>query len=162
MLRELIALSPQSKTWIYPCDRELSYDEIEEIRELLFPFLEEWTSHSHSLMTYGNVFHRQFIALFVDELQANAASGCSIDTSVHFIEQLGSKLGANFFNRTHIQYMIEEDIFQIPLTDIKSKLDDGTINKDTWVFDHSVTSKDKFIKNWVTPLENTWMKKYLK
>ena len=40
MLKELIALDPDSKVWIYQSDRQLSYDEVDEIRQLIFDFVQ--------------------------------------------------------------------------------------------------------------------------
>ncbi|MBK9689769.1 MAG: hypothetical protein IPO65_19330 [Saprospiraceae bacterium] len=67
MVRELIALGPESRAWIYAADRELTYEGLDIAREMLFPFLEEWTSHSKELMCYGNIFHQRFLGIFVDE-----------------------------------------------------------------------------------------------
>lgn len=95
MVRELIALGPESRAWIYAADRELTYEELDIAREMLFPFLEEWTSHSKELMCYGNIFHQRFLGIFVDE-SLSQASGCSIDTSSRFVQQLSEKLKVDF------------------------------------------------------------------
>ncbi|HRD07178.1 MAG TPA: hypothetical protein PK037_06415, partial [Saprospiraceae bacterium] len=63
MVRELIALEPSARVWIFASERAFSYDELDDIREKLHTFLEEWTSHSKALLTYGNVFHRRFLAI---------------------------------------------------------------------------------------------------
>jgi hypothetical protein len=104
MVRDLIALENTSKVWIYQADRDITYDELDEMRPEIFQFLEEWTSHNQHLMTYGNVFHRRFLAFFVDET-FSGASGCSIDKSVNFVEYLGAKYKINFFDRNTFAYM---------------------------------------------------------
>ena len=91
MVRELIALAPESRVWLYAASRELSYEELDIAREMLLPFLEEWTSHSRELMCYGNIFHQRFLGIFVDESMA-PASGCSIDASSRFVQHLSEKL----------------------------------------------------------------------
>jgi hypothetical protein len=112
MILDLIALDNSAKVWIYQADREFSYDELDEIRPMIFDFLDQWTSHQNMLMTYGNVFHRRFLAMFVDESLAGA-SGCSIDASVRFVKQLESHFGVSLMGRDTVAYIIDEEIINI-------------------------------------------------
>ena len=67
MILDLIALDNSSKVWVYQSKTELSDEQIAEIKEDLSQFLERWTSHNKMLYTYGNIFHKRFLAIFVDE-----------------------------------------------------------------------------------------------
>jgi len=60
MVLDLIALSSESRVWIYVADREMSYDEIYTVRDRMEVFLTKWASHNVSLDCYGNVFHKRF------------------------------------------------------------------------------------------------------
>lgn len=160
MVRELIALENNSKVWVYPSDRELSYDELDSVREQLFDFLDVWTAHNQNLMTYGNVFHRRFLALFVDETYS-VASGCSIDKSVNFLEGLRRQHGLNFFERMQFQYMVEEEIYQIQKSELKEAYLDGRITDDTLFFDHLVNTKEDFLKSWLKPFSESWHYKFV-
>ncbi len=162
MVLDLIALAPSSRVWVYQADRFLSYDELDDARELLFPFLEQWTSHTKELYTYGNIFHRRFLALFVDESASHGTSGCSIDSSVHFIQQLGAKLNIDFFDRMHFCYLDDqEEVQSVNRVQLKEKYAAGDIKEDTFFFDNLVDTKENFIKNWTVQLGESWIKKML-
>ncbi len=161
MVLDLIALSSESRVWIYVADRELTYDEIYIVRDKLEGFLNNWASHNVSLDCYGNVFHKRFLALFVDPSRSGA-SGCSIDSSVHFIEELGKELGVDFFNRRQYSYFqADEEIITLSESDFKEKYVQKEIDGDTLVFDHLVNSKEKFINQWVRPLSTSWLTRIL-
>ncbi len=160
MVLDLIALDNSARVWIYQADRELSYDELDIIRDELFPFLDSWTSHSHDLFTYGNVFHRRFLAFFVDESKSTGASGCSIDKSVSFVKTMGESLNVDFFNRLNFAYFNEEEeVIVVSNSEFKSRFQNGTINDRTLVFDNLVGTKKKFLEEWIIPLEESWHKK---
>jgi hypothetical protein len=161
MVRDLIALENSSRVWIYQADRDITYDELDEMRPEIFEFLDQWTSHNHELLTYGNVFHRRFIALFVDDTIAGP-SGCSIDKSVKFIEYLGSKYKVDLFNRNLFAYMQDDEVKFIEKNSLKLCFDNGDINHETLFFDHLVQTKGDFLKRWITPLKNTWINKFIK
>jgi hypothetical protein len=160
MIRDLIALENTSKVWVYQASRDFTYDELDEARPLIFDFLDSWTSHNQDLLTYGNIFHRRFLALFVDESHATA-SGCSIDKSVHFVTELGNQFGVNFFDRETIAYMIDEEIYFCPLSSLKDLYKEGTINDGTLMFNHLVTTKGDFLKKWIIPLNESWYKRFV-
>ena len=161
MILDLIALDMSSRVWVYQADREFSYDELDVAREDIFHFLNEWTAHSNELDCYGNIFHRRFLGLFVDESRAST-SGCSIDSSVRFVQALGKKFDVNFFDRQTYAYMTpEEEIFTTHHNELGALHAKGTINDDTFFFDNLVDSKEKFLKQWIKPLKDSWHHKFL-
>jgi hypothetical protein len=127
---------------------------------MIFDFLDQWTSHQNMLMTYGNVFHRRFLAMFVDESLAGA-SGCSIDASVRFVKQLESHFGVSLMGRDTVAYMIDEEISTLPLNELGSAVIDGRLQADTFVFDNLVKNKDAFLKEWCKPMNESWHKRFV-
>jgi hypothetical protein len=160
MLKDLIALAPESRVWVYPASREIKYEELDVVRPILFSFLERWTAHNQSLITYGNIFHQRFVGLFVDE-SAAGASGCSIDSSVHFIQNLGEQLSIDFFNRQSVQFLIEDQVVTYQLQDLKDKYKQGLINEDTLFFDNLVKTKEQFLKSWIIPIKTGWVRRFI-
>lgn len=157
MIKELIALDDRSKVWVYPADRFISYDEIDYARPTLYDFVNRWSSHGAEVPAYGNIFHRRFLVLFADETRLSGVSGCSIDSSVHFIRALGAKLQVNFFDRLTCHYFKDEEIESIPLAGLQEAYDGNIIDTDTLFFDHTVDSKHKFLTQWIRPIQETWM-----
>jgi hypothetical protein len=160
MIRDLIALDKSSKLWIYQSDRDFTYDELDSARPRIFEFLDQWTSHNQTLLTYGNVFHKRFLVFFVDET-VSGASGCSIDKSVHFVEELGASLGMDFFGRAIFSFIKDDEVRFINKADMKSAYQNNEIDDDTLFFDHLVKTKDDFLKKWLVPLNASWHKKFI-
>ena len=69
-------------------------------------WIEEWAAHGNELKATGAILYDRFLVLVVDETH-EGASGCSIDSSVKFIKELGAKLNIDFFNRLNL--VIEEN-----------------------------------------------------
>src|SRR5688572_25761964 len=91
--------SPSSRVWIYQSSRLFSLSQAFELEDAINAFCDEWRSHGADVKAYGNLFFGQFIILMADENQS-MVSGCSTDSSVRFIKQLGEKYNVDFFDRT--------------------------------------------------------------
>jgi len=159
-MRDLIALDDSSKVWIYQASRELTYDEIDVVRENTYKFISSWVSHNQDLMGYGNIFHRRFLAFFVDESRSATASGCSIDKSVNFVKQLQNELKIDFFDRTLFCYMIDEEIKEVKQADLPALKASQGINEETLFFDNLVKNKGDFLKFWIKPLKDSWQHRF--
>lgn len=155
MLRELIALEDSSRVWIYQADRDFNYDELDEVRPYVFDFVDKWTSHHQQVFGYGNIFHKRFIALFVDE-SAASASGCSIDSSVAFVKSIGAKLNMDFFDRMNFTYLEDDLVKTVKSSELSSALTNQEISNDTLFFDNLVKTKGDFLKYWLKPLNQSW------
>lgn len=160
MLRELIALENESKVWIYQSDREFTYDELDQVRPEIFKFVDQWTSHHNSVSGYGNIFHRRFIALFVDETMSKT-SGCSIDSSVAFVKSVGNALDINFFDRLNFTYLENDEVKSIKNVDLSKALENNKIQDSTLFFDNLVKSKGDFLQSWLKPLKDSWHSNFL-
>lgn len=158
-MHDLIALDDSSRVWIYQADRELTYDELDIARPRIYKFIDSWISHNRQLIGYGNIFHRRFIALFVDESIAGA-SGCSIDSSVRFLKDLGAELNVDLFGRNEFAYFKEDEIYTTTKSELKSLKESGNIDNETMFFNNLVSTKGDFLKGWVAPLETTWLNKF--
>ena len=157
---DLIALDNSSKVWLYQADREFSYEELDTIREDLFHFLTAWTSHNNELMCYGNVFHKRFLGLFVDESKAGV-SGCSIDKSVKFVNALGQKLDVGFFDRMTHAFLENDEVHTLPHDKLSESYEAGKINDNTLFFDNLVKTKGDFLTSWIKPLKDSWHTRFL-
>ncbi|MDR0801782.1 hypothetical protein [Fluviicola sp.] len=103
-------LPDEARLWSYQSDRKLTATEKTWIEEVLSDFLKEWAAHGAKLDAYGTVLGDYHVLLVVHEEQANA-SGCSIDSSVHFIKHLEKELGISFFNRLKMLVDASEPYF---------------------------------------------------
>ncbi len=159
-MTELIALDDQSKVWIYQADRFFTDDEMDEIIPAIRQFVTEWVSHSNQLRAYGNLFHHRFICLFVDETNSHA-SGCSIDSSVRFIKEIGRKYDVDLMGRTEFAYLYEDEVHSIAMQSLSDAVQKDKIQMDTLFFDHNVKTKVEFLAEWLQPLKDSWHKRFV-
>ena len=156
------SMEQTARVWIYQADRQLSEIEKAEIMSLTDQFLEKWTAHGKDLRSAAGIFYDQFLVLSVDE-NFNQASGCSIDSSVHFVEQLGQKFNIDFLDKTKVFYLKNPDSRQlesIPFTSVRNTVQSGRLKPDTLTFNNLVTTKADFDEKWLLPASDTWLKKY--
>jgi hypothetical protein len=147
--------SPQSRVWIYQSDRKLTDQEVQQIQPELDRFTTSWTAHNNQLQAKGEVRYNRFFILIVDESQAGA-SGCSIDKSVHFMQQVQQHLGINLFDRFNLAYRDGEEVLSLSRHGFEAKLKDGSINKQTIVYNNLVQNLTELETKWEVPFKDSW------
>jgi hypothetical protein len=95
-----------SQIWVYSANRFLTDQEEVFVNQNLKTFVNQWAAHGADLKADAVILNKNFIVLISDENEAKA-SGCSIDSSVRFIKDLGKELNIDFFNRLSV--LIEKD-----------------------------------------------------
>ena len=160
MMRDLLAFPDTSRVWIYQADEPLPEESIHDINRLISQFAVQWTSHNMQLKATGGLLHDRFLVLVADESHAGA-SGCSIDTSVRFIKQLGEKYKRDFFDRFTFAYLDGDQVKSIHRDALAEAYRSGTITDDTLFFDNLVSDKGAFIKRWLAPFGESWMKRFV-
>ncbi|MCC6816883.1 MAG: hypothetical protein IT267_10765 [Saprospiraceae bacterium] len=157
---DFLAYPDDARIWIYASDSRIDDYKIPHVQQIIKEFCLQWTSHREDLVTTGGILHNYFIVLIVDQ-HKNPPGGCALDNSIHFIKKLGSELNVDFLNRNIVHYIINENVYSVHLDNIKEALQKATINEDTRFFDNLVSSKKEFIKNWVIPFKNSWIKRLI-
>ncbi|MBC9812607.1 hypothetical protein H9Y05_09005 [Crocinitomicaceae bacterium CZZ-1] len=99
-------LPDSSKIWIYQNQGAIPQEVQKAIQAKLDVFVRQWAAHKVQLYGASAILEDYFIVLAVDE-NMTAASGCSIDSSVHFIKELEKEFNLRLFDRLHV--LIEEN-----------------------------------------------------
>ncbi len=156
MTSPLDQMVPESRIWIYGAERALTDTETTVIRNRLQEFVAGWVSHRRELNAAADVLHNRFLVICVDETQAEA-SGCSIDGSVHFLQDLSAEMGVDFFNRMRFSYRDEQgNIHTVSREEFKDLYKNGTLENDTVVFDPLVKELGELRQIFERPLEDSW------
>jgi len=92
----------------------------------------------------------------------NNATGCSIDASVHFIQDLEQKYNVDLMDKMNVSYKQGEFIAYKPLLDFKKMAKDRAISKGTIVFNNLVNNIAEFKDNWEVPASESWHSRFLK
>lgn len=140
-----------SRLWIYPSDRVLTEREQTFINESLVQFTNQWAAHGTKLEASSAILYNTFIVLIVNE-DIEPASGCSIDSSVKVIKEIGTKLNVNFFDRNKIVYL---DNNEVEFTEL-SKL--SKLNNEV-VFNSSVANFNDFQNKFELPFKESALSK---
>ncbi|HRG69362.1 MAG: hypothetical protein JNL65_07075 [Saprospiraceae bacterium] len=160
-MMDLISFPDHSRIWIYASDREIEDSLVWEINTKIYQFSQEWISHQKALRSTGGLLHAYFLVLVVDQ-QINQPGGCSIDTSVRFIQELGTNYNLNFFNRDLFYYLSDGKVKTINRIETQLNTLPKEINEETLFFDNLVSDKLNFQKNWLKPLKESWHSKFIK
>jgi hypothetical protein len=155
MFVEFDKIPDTSRIWIYQSNREFSSEEVNVIKFNAKKFIENWTRHGDDLKGSFTIVYNRFIVIAVDENFANV-SGCSIDASVRFIQQIQSELNVDLLNKLHIAFKTNDDVNSVSLNDFRSFIGNDKITQDTIVFNNLVNTKADFESKWEVPAKESW------
>lgn len=155
MTVEFSSLPQTARLWIYQCNRSFTLDEIQEISNKLQTFLEGWTAHGADLKAAFEIRYKRFIVIGLDQNQ-QLASGCSIDASVHFIQQLETAFKVDLLDKLNVSYKQGDYIAYKPLKEFKKMVKDKAVSKNTIVFNHLVQTKAEYLDFWEVPAAESW------
>jgi len=153
--------SSKSRVWVYQSNRLFSLSEALEIEKRLETFCQQWHAHGAPVQAYSNLFFGQFVVLMADETSTQV-SGCSTDSSVNFIKNLGAEFGVDFFDRASLAFFIKDKIQLLPLNQLSYAFENGFINGDTLYFNNLVLNKEQLEQDWIIPVKDSWLAKKLK
>lgn len=160
MLTDFNSLPETSRIWIYQADRSFTADELQEIQSEMDAFLKDWTAHGSNLKAGYEIRYKRFIVIALDQSQA-AASGCSIDASVHFIQHLEKKYGVSLLDKMNVSYKQGEYIAYKPLADFKKMAKQKAVSKKTVVFNNLVNNKQEYEEHWEVPASESWHARFM-
>ena len=150
-------LSPNSKVWVYQSNRKFTEAEAIVIIEKIKQFVSQWTAHKMEVTGDGGLLYNRFIVLMADETNVGV-SGCSVDSSVHFIRSIGHEFSVNFFDRWQIAYKSGEDVLSCTREEFETLVSTGIVQDETIVFNNLVHTKTDFENKWQLPYKNSWLK----
>jgi predicted MPP superfamily phosphohydrolase len=160
MLVDFKTLPETSRVWIYQANRSLTENELEEISQKLDVFIDNWTAHGADLHGGYELKYKRFIVIALNQT-VNGATGCSIDASVNFIQQLEKDYNIDLLDKMNVSYKQGEFIAYKPLADFKKMAKDRAVSKNTIVFNNLVSNKAEYEENWEVPASESWHNRFL-
>lgn len=151
-----------SRVWVYQSERELTSAETESIKRKAQEFVAQWTSHDQLMKACIEIFHNRFIVVCVDEKTA-PSSGCGIDKSVKFIQELEKNFSVSLMDRMIVAYRKgltptlsegEGEVLTCHVSELKNL-------GEVFVFNNLVATKEELEKNWEVPIEKSWHKQFV-
>lgn len=159
MLVDFNSLPEESRIWIYQANRSFSETEISEIEGKLDVFLENWTAHGADLNAGYLIKYKRFIIIALNQ-SMNHATGCSIDSSVNFIQQLEKEYNVDLLDKMNVSYKQGDFIAYKTLIDFKKMAKEKAVSKNTIVFNNLASSIAEFNESWEVPAEESWHNRF--
>lgn len=160
MLVPFTELPDSSRVWIYQSNRSFTDQELEEITSKLESFITQWTAHGANLKASYDIKYKRFITLALDQ-ELNAATGCSIDSSVKFIQDLEQKYNVDLLDKMNVSYKQGEFVAYKTLTDFRKMAKEKAVSKNTIVFNNLVNNKGEYLSDWEVPASDSWHNRFL-
>lgn len=152
-------LPENSRIWIYQSNRKFSDDELVAIEEELKAFIENWSAHGTGLEASYLLKYNRFIILSVNQ-EVQQATGCSIDSSVAFIQSLEQKYQVDLLDKMNVTFKNGEHIAHKSLLDFKRMAKEKAVTANTIVFNNLVNTIEEFNESWEVPAGDSWHSRF--
>lgn len=160
MLVDFNILPEESRIWIYQANRSFTDTEIDEIESKLQTFLTNWSAHGSDLQAGYLIKYKRFIVIALNQ-NLQAATGCSIDASVQFIQQLEKDYSVDLMDKMNVSYKQGDFIAYKNLKDFRQMAKDKAVSKNTIVYNNLVTTIAEFNDNWEVPASDSWHGRFM-
>ena len=154
-----IELPLESKIWIYQSNRKFTDDEFQEIDVATQAFINDWSAHGTSLEASYLLKYNRFI-IFAVNPEVQATTGCSIDKSVQFIQDLEQKYQVDLLDKMNVTFKNGEFVAHKTLIEFKKMAKDKAVTGATIVFNNLVNSIEEFNESWEVPAEDSWHSRF--
>lgn len=152
-------LPQESKIWIYQSNRKFSDEEITSIESDLKKFIDSWTAHGKSLEASFLLRYNRFIIIAVNQ-EVQAATGCSIDESVGFVQRLEKDFQVELLDKMNVTFKLGEHIAHKTLIEFKKMAKEKAVSENTIVFNNLVNSIEEWNDNWEVPAGESWHSRF--
>lgn len=154
---------PESRVWVFQCNRLFSENEKKEIEEILKDFTANWKSHGNPIKGTFNIFFDRFIVLIADGSIYHICGG-SLDSSTRLMKELEENYSIKLMDRMSFAFALNETdsdyrVLLIQMNELRDAIEKGTINGDTLFFNNLVDTKKELEESWILPVKNSWLTK---
>ena len=151
----------QRRVWVYQANRFMTDTETHQAQAYLDAFNAQWKAHQVKLAARISVLHHLFVIIEVDQAHQEA-TGCAIDTSVKMMQELGNRLGIDFFDRQMIAYQGQEGSLHLArLPELAQHYAEGRLTDESMVYNNLVDNGEDFDQKWRQPLKASWMARFV-
>jgi hypothetical protein len=152
-------LPEESRIWIYQSNRKFTDEEMADIESDLHSFIDSWTAHGKSLEASYQLRYNRFIIIAVNS-DVQAATGCSIDASVEFIQKLEKKYNVDLLDKMNVTFKLGEHVAHKPLVEFKKMAKEKAVSANTIVFNNLVNNIAEYNESWEVPAQDSWHSRF--
>ena len=155
------SLPNHARIWIYPYNRPFSQEELEPLQSRLNEFLSKWTAHNQTLEASFELPYDRFIVIGLNQ-DVVKASGCSIDASVRFIQEIEKQFDIILLDKMNVTFKQGNFLAYKPLQDFVKMAKAKSVSKETIVFNNLVDNMAEYRQFWEVPASESWHIRFIK
>jgi hypothetical protein len=153
------SLPDSARVWVFASDRELSGAAADTLLAAVDQFLSQWKAHGMPLRCAREWRDGRFLAIGVD-VDAENASGCSIDGLFRTLQQLERTIGSRLVGGGRVFYRVGSEIRAATRDEFIEGIKRGEVCGETPVFDTSVTGAKAWRTGFEQPAGSGWTAPY--
>lgn len=158
MFVEFKTLPENARLWIYQADRNLSEAEQARVLDFLTPAVDAWVTHGMPMRGSVQILFNRLVLIAADTDFQNP-SGCSIDSSTRWLQELGTAMNISFFDRS-IGYFEDGEWKFFSVFDARKQVSGGIIRPDTRVINPRVDTLGDLESSLVIPASASFLNRY--
>lgn len=148
-------LPDDARVWVFASDQPLSGAVADTLLATVDQFLSDWKAHGVPLRCARDWRDDRFLAIGVD-VNAENASGCSIDGLFRTLQQLERSIGTRLVGGGRVFYRTRAGIETSSREQFVERVKRGDVARDTPVFDTSITAADAWRTRFEQPAGRSW------
>ena len=152
-------LPDSARLWVFASDRELTGDDARAVLATVDEFLSAWKAHGVPLVCARDWRDNRFLAIGVD-VNAENASGCSIDGLFRALQQLERSVGSKLVGGGRAFYRTTAGIETSPRDQFVDRVKRGEVAPSTPVFDTGVSAASAWRTRFEQPADASWTARY--
>jgi hypothetical protein len=136
-------LPDDARLWIHAAAKPLPDETQEALLDHLSTFIEDWTSHEHTVEGAATVLHDRFLIVAGTPTGEDEISGCGIDDLTHAVDRAASTVDVEWVPSLHVLYRARDgSVVSASRRAFQQKAEEGAVTAETPVFDLSLTTLD--------------------
>ena len=148
-------LPDNARVWVFASDQALSGAVADTLLASVDQFLSEWKAHGVPLRCARDWRDDRFLAVGVD-VNAENASGCSIDGLFRTLHQLERSIGTRLVGGGRVFYRTGAGIETTSREQFAERVKRGEVARETPVFDTGITGADAWRTKFEQPAAKSW------
>ena len=148
-----------SRILIYQSDKKIQDQDLIKIKTKLKEFLKNWTAHGDDLKSSFEIKYNRFLIIALNE-KSTKASGCSIDSCVHFIQKIEKDYGLILLDKMNVAFKQGDYISYKSIVEFKILIKNKSVSKNTIVFNNLVVDIEDYNNNWEVPALKSWHSRF--
>jgi len=158
MFVEFNDLPESARVWVYQANRDMREAEQAAVLDFLKAEVNTWVTHGMPMRGSVQIRFNRMVLIAADT-DFQQPSGCSIDSSTGWLQELGKNTGLDFFDRS-IGYFEDEKLKFFSVFEAKKQVSGGIIQPDTPVVNLQVNTVRELNNSWVIPASESFLSRY--